>query len=213
MKQKVILADDHPIIRFILQHMLHSSGVAEVVAEAASPSQLLKLLSTTPCDVIVTDFCMPDVRGRDGLALIRRLARVYPGTPVIVFTALRHPGLLRAALQGGACGLVHKAHDRAELARALLAVSKGRTYVGEELGVLLSAHTTSQRAHPPLTQAEMEVLRLFAHQGLATKQIAAHLHRSPVTVSRHKHNAQAKLGLNTDQQLLDYCRQWDCRLA
>lgn len=209
MKLKVILADDHTVVRLGLRLMLKSSGIAEVVAEAISPSELLHKISTTHCDVVVTDFCMPDDRGRDGLSLIQRLTRLYPKIPVIVITALHNAGLLRSALKQGAQGLISKESATTELTLALHAVSKGRTYVDKGFQTILSDHVAPHGDHPPLTAAEIEVLRLFAYEGLSVQQIATRLHRSYKTISRHKRSAQAKLGLNTNQELLDYCRQMD----
>ncbi|WP_158628757.1 response regulator transcription factor [Dyella choica] len=213
MKLKVILADDHPIVRLGLHHMLKSSGIAEVVAEANSPSKLLHALSTVQCDIVVTDLCMPDDHSRDGLSLIQRLTRLYPGIPVIVITVLRNAGLLRSVLQRGARGLINKASDVSELALALHAASKGRTYIDKGLRATLSTHTAPLHVPPPLTVAETEVLRLFACESLSAQQIAARLHRSHKTVSRHKRSVQAKLGLETNQELLDYCRHVDLGAA
>lgn len=207
MKLKVILADDHPIVRFGLHHMLTSSGLAEIVAEANSPSRLLHALSTTPCDLVMTDLCMPDERSRDGLSLVQRLTRLYPGVPVIVITVLRNAGLLRSVLQRGARGLLNKECDVSELALALHTASEGRTYIGQGLRAILWAHTSELQAPAHLTVTETEVLRLFAGEGLSAQQIAARLQRSHKTISRHKRSAQAKLGLQTNQELLDYCRR------
>lgn len=209
MKLKVILADDHAVVRMGLQLMLKSSGIAEVVAQAKSPSELLYQLSVTACDVIVTDFCMPDEYGRDGLSLIERLTRLYPSIPVVIITALRNAGLLGSMLQHGISGLIHKDCSVRELAQALHAASQGRRYIHGDLRSLLPARARPQLKLPRLSRSEMEVLRLFAREGLSAQQIAARLQRSPKTVSRHKRSAQAKLGLKTDQELLDYCRRVD----
>lgn len=207
MKQRVVLADDHPIIRLALRRMLESSGKIAVVAEAASPSELLQALSTTACDVIVSDLCMPDDRARDGLALVQRLTRLYPSTPVVILTALSSTELLRSILQQGARGLVHKEGNVTELLFALHAINEGEIYIDRGLRALLAPPPKEPPPALPLTLAEMEVLRLFAYEGLSARQIAKRLHRSHKTVSRHKRSAQAKLGLDTDQALIDYCRR------
>lgn len=207
MKQRVVLADDHPIVRLALRRMLESSGKIAVVAEAASPSELLRILSTTACDVIVSDLCMPDDRTRDGLALVQRLTRLYRDTPLVILTALSNTELLRSILQQGARGLVHKEGNVTELLFALHAVNEGETYIDRGLRALLPPPPPELPPALPLTLAEMEVLRLFAYEGLSAAQIAKRLHRSHKTVSRHKRNAQAKLGLETDHALIDYCRR------
>jgi two-component system capsular synthesis response regulator RcsB len=115
--------------------------------------------------------------------------------------------LLRSALKKGAKALISKESAASELTLALHAVRKGRSYVDKGLQAMLSPHAALQRTPNSLTLAEMEVLRLFAYEGLSVQQIAARLHRSYKTISRHKRSAQAKLGLKTNQELLDYCRQ------
>ena len=152
---------------------------------------------------------MPDEWGRDGLSLVERLSRLYPSIPIIVITALRNVGLLQSALQQGARGLLDKESDISELSLALQAVNRGGTYVNKEFRKLLRAHRMPMTGSLTLTPAEMEILRLFVNEGLSSQQIAERLHRSRKTISRHKRSAQAKLGLHTNQQLVDYCRQVD----
>jgi len=206
---KIVLADDHPIVRLGIRTVLERHGLGCVVAEAGTPSELMEAIRTHPCDVVITDFCMPDEWGRDGLSLVERLSRLYPSIPIIVITALRNVGLLQSALQQGARGLLDKESDISELSLALQAVNRGGTYVNKEFRKLLRAHRMPMTGSLTLTPAEMEILRLFVNEGLSSQQIAERLHRSRKTISRHKRSAQAKLGLHTNQQLVDYCRQVD----
>jgi len=204
-----VLADDHALIRYGMKMALESGGLARVVGEASGPAELFGLLARVDCDVLVTDFAMPDEQNRDGLSLIERLARVHPTMPVIVITALRNAGLLRTLLDLGVKGLVAKGGGVNELILAFQAVSRGRDYVCTPLKALLLEASAAPRLKAALTRAEIEVLRLFAHDGLTSQQIAERLNRSRKTISRHKCSALAKLGLSTDQELLDYCRQVD----
>jgi two-component system capsular synthesis response regulator RcsB len=205
----VILADDHALIRYGMKMALESSGLARVTGEAGGPAELFRLLAQADCDVVVTDFAMPDEENRDGLSLIDRLARLHPDIPVIVITALRNAGLLKTLLDLGVKGLVAKGGGVNELMLAFQAVSKGRDYVCAPLRQLLLEASVAPKVHAALTRAEIEVLRLFANDGLTSKQISERLNRSRKTISRHKCSALAKLGLSTDQELLDYCRQVD----
>jgi two-component system, NarL family, captular synthesis response regulator RcsB len=207
----VILADDHPIIRYGIRMALESNRIAKVVGEAGSPMEVFKVLSAIPCDIIVTDFSMPDDHSRDGLYLIERIQRAHPNLPIVVITALRNAGVLSALLRKGVKGLLEKEGNVSELGLALHAVNMGRVYVSPSLRSLLtSREVDAQRGgESKLTQAEIEVLRLFAYEGLTSQQISERLNRSRKTISRHKRSAQAKLGLATNQELLEYCRRVD----
>ena len=205
----VVLADDHPIIRYGIRMALETNRIAKVVGEAGSPAELLNMLGSTPCDMVVTDFSMPDDQSCDGLYLIERLIRTYPKLPIVVITALRNAGVLNALLQKGVKGLLEKEGNVSELGLALHAVNMGREYVSPSLRTLLTSREVdaTRASDAKLTQAEIEVLRLFAYEGLASQQISERLNRSRKTISRHKRSAQAKLGLETNQELLEYCRR------
>lgn len=207
----VVLADDHPIIRYGIRVALESNRAARVVAEAGSPVELFNVLASTPCDMVVTDFSMPDDRSRDGLYLIDRLMRTYPEKPIVVITAIRNTGVLTAMLSKGVKGLIEKEGDVSELSVALHAVKVGRTYISPALRTLFTSREVDRKEDgiSKLTEAEIEVLRLFAYEGLTSQQISERLNRSRKTISRHKRSAQAKLGLNTNQELFEYCRQID----
>lgn len=207
----VVLADDHPIIRYGIRVALESNRAARVVAEAGSPVELFKVLASTPCDMIVTDFSMPDDRSRDGLYLIDRLRRAYPDKPIVVITAIRNAGVLSAMMSKGVQGLIEKEGDVSELSVAMHTVKVGRTYISPALRTLFTSREVKRKSDglSKLTEAEIEVLRLFAYEGLTSQQISERLNRSRKTISRHKRSAQAKLGLNTNQELIEYCRQID----
>lgn len=207
----VVLADDHPIVRYAIRLMLESNRLARVVGEASSPMELLQVLADTPCDIVMTDLSMPDEQSRDGLYLVERILRTYPGKPIMVITALRNAGVLSALLNKGVKGLVEKEGEVSELGLALHSVSQGRQYVSPSLRTLLTSRELhgEQEAAARLTEAEMEVLRLFAYEGLTSQQISERLNRSRKTISRHKRSAQTKLGLSTNQELLEYCRSVD----
>lgn len=99
---RVIIADDHPIVRIGQKVVIEASGKCKVVGEASGPDDLLVLLSTTPCDVLVTDFAMPGGRQADGYALLSLLQRQYPLMPVILVTMFANIATLRASFAQGA---------------------------------------------------------------------------------------------------------------
>ncbi|MBU6489139.1 MAG: response regulator transcription factor [Burkholderiales bacterium] len=209
---QIILAEDHGIVRYGIRLAIEAGHVAHVVAEAADSDELIAAVRQHPCDAIVTDLSMPGTRTRDGIALVDRLQRICPGVPIIVVTALRNAAILNKLLARGVKGVVDKAGGVNELHCALVAAGQGRTYVSPGVEKLLARmNLVGERVgkEATLTTAEMEVIRLFAADGLTAAQIAERLNRSVKTVSAHKVRAQHKLGLGTNQELLEYWRAHD----
>lgn len=209
---RIILADDHSIVRYGIRLAVEANHVAEVIAEAANSDELIAAVRAQPCDAIVTDYSMPGERTQDGMALIDRLMRIRADVPIIVVTALRNVAILNKLIAKGVHGVVEKSGGVQELHLALLAVAQRRTYLSPGLETLLaSASIVGSRVGRDiaLTTAELEVIRLFAYDGLTANQISQRLKRSVKTVSRHKMNAQRKLGVSTNQELLEYCRKND----
>lgn len=207
---RVILADDHPITRYGIRLALAPSRVAKVVGEANSVPELFDLLASTPCDIIVADFVMPDKnkKGGDGLVMVRRLVKTYPKQPVIVVTAVRNRGLMDIALNDGAKGWIDKGEGQTELAKAVEEVRVGRSYVGKgtRFSLTNSLAEYKPRSRTPLTGAEVRVLSMFVNDSMSLRQIAETLDCSYKIVSRHRCSALEKLGLNSDQELYEYCR-------
>ncbi len=213
---RIILADDHSIVRYGIRVALEANRVAEVVAEAADSDELVSVVRTVACDLIVTDYAMPGERTQDGIALVERLMRIKPNVPIVVVTALRNAAILNKLVAKGVKAIVEKAGGVQELNQALIAAAQDRTYLSPGLESLLaSASIVGHRVgtEAVLTTAELEVIRLFAYDGLTATQISQRLNRSPKTISRHKINAQRKLGLSTNQELLEYCRKNDLSSA
>ena len=213
------MADDHPVVLMGMKLILRESRKnLRVVGEAGSGKALLKLLAKQPCDLLVTDFSMPDGDdSEDGLLLIRRLRRNHPDLPIIVMTMIRNPALLRGMFAAGANGVVGKADMARELLRALQAVTGGRTYVSSDLHewldrvVVPEGSGEADSAQVPaadmalLSPREAEVVRMYAG-GLTVTQIAERLRRSVKTVSQQKNDAMRKLGLTSNSQLYEFAR-------
>src|SRR5262245_36782504 len=128
-QKRVVLADDHPIIRAGVRMLLESGEDATVVAEAESPDALLKVLSETPADLLITDFSMPGGNEADGLALLQRIRRTYPDLPIIVLTMVANVGVIGSILAIGVRGLIDKAAGIAEVSLAIRAVGQGRDHL------------------------------------------------------------------------------------
>jgi two-component system, NarL family, captular synthesis response regulator RcsB len=210
---RIVIADDHPVVMLGIRALLKGLSNVQVVGEANSGGELLSMLASEPCELLITDFSMPYEDGSgDGLPLLRRLRRDHPKLPIIVLTMVHNPALTRGMLAAGVNGLVGKVAMMKELLLAIGAVLNGRTYVCESMREHVSDWSTPQPvvngADPAiLSQREAEVVRLYA-QGMTVTQIAEHLHRSVKTVSQQKNDAMRKLGVTTNTQLFEYARAY-----
>jgi two-component system capsular synthesis response regulator RcsB len=216
---RIVIADDHPVVMLGIRALLKDRGNLQVVGEASSGAELLALLASQPCDLLITDFSMPyeDDSG-DGLLLLRRLRRDHPTLPIIVLTMVHNPALIRGMLAAGVNGMVGKVAMMKELLLAIGAVMNGRMYICESMREYVSDRATSrmqvdvaqtEAGNDPavLSQREAEVVRLYA-QGLTVTQIAEHVHRSVKTVSQQKNDAMRKLGITSNTQLFEYARAY-----
>ncbi|MDM0012238.1 response regulator transcription factor [Variovorax sp. J22P168] len=208
MTLRVILADDHPLIRAGVRTLLEDDPGLSVVAEAESADQLLAILRETPADLLISDFSMPGGQAADGLALIQRVRRDYPSLPLIVLTMVANVGVHGSIIESGALGLIDKGAGMAEIALAIRAVAQGREYVSATFreGLRQSQFDKANGEAARLSPREAEVLRLFA-SGLTVSEIAERLSRSIKTVSRQKNDAMLKLGLKHDLDIFVYANE------
>lgn len=206
MPLKVILADDHPLVLVGGALALRNAHI-DVVGEAKSPEELLALLETTPCDVVITDFLMPTDKQDDGFVLLDGLREKYPQLAVIVLTMINRPAALNSMLTRGARGVIDKRAPMDELATAAKAIHEGETYLSETLLDILNEADESSASMPgaPLSPREKEVIKSFVN-GMSLQQIADREGKSVKTISRQKRDAMRKLGVDHDSLLGDYVR-------
>ncbi|MFC3814602.1 response regulator [Lysobacter sp. GCM10012299] len=208
MPLRIIIADDHPIVRSGMRELLERSGEFGSMAEAGSSDELVLALEQHHFDVVLTDFNMPGGHITDGLNLLELIRQRWPLTPVVVLTMVSNIGVLRSVLATGVQGLLNKADALEELELAVRTAAQGRTYVSAGLQALMDAAETAApgSGEARLSRRETEVLRMFA-SGLTVSQIAAQLSRSAKTISRQKMDAMAKLGLRNDREVYNYARE------
>lgn len=214
---RIIVSDDHPVVLMGVKAVLNGyGGQFDVVAEAHSGSDLLLALASHPCDLLITDFSMPDEGGSDGMPMLKRLRRDYAQLPIIVLTMIQNPALIRGMLALGVNGVVEKGALMKELLLAVQAVMHGRVFLSARLraqvGETVAGGDAIEDERPipaenndALSVREAEVVRLFV-SGLTVTQIAERLHRSVKTVSQQKNDAMRKLGLTDSWQLYEYAR-------
>ncbi|MBD8871683.1 response regulator transcription factor [Rhodanobacter sp. DHB23] len=205
---RIVICDDHPVVVMGVKAILQENGF-QVVGEAHGGQQLLDLLETLSCDLVVTDFSMPsDSHRDDGLPMLRRLREAWPELPVIVLTMINNTALLHGMLKLGVRGVVDKTGMTTELLRAIRAVSAGRSFVSagtHGVNVQVPEVVDGSTAMAALSVREAEVARLYA-RGLSVTQIAGAVQRSVKTVSKQKNDAMRKLGLESNRELYDFAR-------
>jgi two-component system capsular synthesis response regulator RcsB len=187
--------------------MLLSTGQYHdaVISDAHNADQVIEHLHHRPCELLITDFSMPDSHRPDGLALISYIRRHFNALHIIVMSMLDSPVLLRNLLDMGVRGLFDKHDPLTELDCALDTVSRGHIYMSPSIGNKLDTLARDTPTDAALSLREVEVVRLLS-QGLSGRQIAERLNRSEKTVSRHKRTAMQKLGLVHDSGLIEYGR-------
>lgn len=204
MQLRIILADDHPVLRLGAKALIEGAG-HHVVAEAGDPDELFAALSSTPCDVLVTDFSMPGEGTIDGPRMIQRVRRLYPDLPIVLLTMMNNSATVNMLVAYGLSAMVEKGASMAELPIAIQAAAKGRLHISEAMQRKLQENMALSRETVRLSPKEAEVIRLLA-SGLKVSQIAVRLHKSITTISRQKGDAMRKLGIDNDVDLLNYAR-------
>ncbi len=189
---RVMLVDDHAMVRRGLATFLKVYDDLELAGEAASGQAAIQLCSTLHPDVVLMDMVMPDM---DGAAATRMIRKQSPGIQVLALTSFKEGILVQSALHAGAIGYLLKDVSADELAQAIRAAHAGRSTLSPEAAQALVL-ATSQPPVPglDLTARELEVLSLMI-EGLNNTQIAAKLNVSPSTVKSHVSNILSKLGV------------------
>ncbi len=182
---RVIIADDHPIVREGLQAVISDQPDMVVVGQASTGAEAVVLALTHRPDVVLMDLRMPEMNGVDAIVAIRAQ---WPDAHVIVLTTYDGDEDIYRALQAGARGYLLKDTPRADLLEAIRAVARGQTRIPPEVATRL----VERIGAPAITEREIDVLRLMA-QGRSNKQIGAQLHISEGTVKFHVNNILGKL--------------------
>jgi len=185
--------------------MLEHSGIAEKILFAANATDIVTQLKRYPCDILITDYSMPDARYGDGLHMLSYIRRHYPQLPMMVLTLIDNPAVLRAIQRLRIPGIISKKDPATLISAAALAVSRGKLYLSPIIEAALkdAESLRGQLGAAPLSKREIEVLRLYV-EGLSVTEIAEQLKRSIKTVSGQKKSAFNKLGVGHDAELIRY---------
>ena len=198
---KIVIADDHVVVRRGLRMLLDAAGGFEVVAEAGNVEDARRYVRAHRPGVLVLDLNMP---GQDSLEAIPQMREEAPATEIVVLTMQSETGFARSALRAGAKGYVLKEAADDELVEAVRAAARGETYLNPRLGARLAAEPPAPAGPPDdLTEREVEILRLIA-LGHTNGEIASQLYLSVRTVESHRAHIQQKLRRTSRAELVRY---------
>ena len=203
---RVLLVDDHELMRQGLHSILDREEHVEVVGEAASGRAAVELARTLLPDVVVMDVAMKDLNGIDAT---RRIRAECPDVKVLALSSHSDSRYVSAILDAGACGYVLKANAYDDLRRALEAARQGKSYLCPDVteavvgASLRGTGRPTDSAHASLSPREREVLQLLA-EGLTSPQIGKRLFVATTTVDTHRRNLMRKLGIHSVADLTKY---------
>lgn len=207
--KRVVLVDDHPIMRHGLAQLIRMENGLDVCGEAGSAREGLDLVSKLKPDLAVIDLTLPD---KNGLELVKDIRAMHPATACLVLSMHDESLYGERSLRAGARGYVMKEEAADHLITAIHKIMSGGLYVSETLNArMLEQMTAPTRAKAAgidsLTDRELEILELIG-KGVATKNIAAQLSISARTVEAHRAHVKEKLGITDGAALVRYAVQW-----
>jgi len=193
---RVLLVDDHSVVREGLRMFLGRDPELEVVGEAADGEEAVQLAQQLKPDVVLMDLLMPVM---DGIAATTVIRKELPDTEVVALTSVLESDAVVGAVQAGAIGYLLKNTQAAELRRSIKAAAAGQVQLSPQASAYLLRKVQAPTRLESLTEREMEVLRLLV-QGQSNKEIARHLHVVEDTVKTHIRHILAKLGVQSRTQ-------------
>lgn len=209
-RKRILLVDDHPLMRRGQADLLGREPDLEVCGEAGTAREAMEAIAKLKPDLVLVDMGLPD---KDGLELIKDIQALHPGLPVLAMSMQEESLYAARVLRAGGRGYVMKAEGPERLAGAIRTVLSGQVAVSPRMSakVLESmvgpSGKTGDGPEAKLTDRELEVLRLFG-EGWSTEEIAIRLHLSPKTVDVHRAHSKEKLGLKTTPEFQRFAIRW-----
>ena len=200
MAVRVLITDDHSVVRQGLRMFLSLDPELEVVGEAANGEEALRMARDLSPDVVLMDLVMPVM---DGISATGAIRSELPDVEVIALTSVLEDASVTGAVKAGAIGYLMKDTGAEELGRAIKAAAEGRVYLAPEAAARLMREVRTPESPEALTERETEVLQLLA-RGKANKQIATSLYVTEKTVKAHVSSILAKLGVQSRTQAALY---------
>ena len=206
MTARILIVDDHGVLRAGLRALLNDEAELEVVGEAANGREALHQAMLLNPDVILMDISMPDI---SGIEATRQLLKINPGLRILILTLHEDTALLREAFRSGAKGFLLKKAVEGELIGAIRVVSGGGRYVYPDLTLAMVDEQTRPKVRVPettLTLREIDVLRRLV-KGYTNREIAEELFLSVRTVETYRYSLMSKLDLHSRVELVEYASQ------
>jgi len=203
---RIVIADDHAVVRQGLKQIVSEGPGMTVVGEAGSSQELIALVQKQRCDVVVLDITMP---GRSGIEALKELRQERPRLPILVLSMHPEEQYAIRALKTGAAGYLTKETAPEELVRAIQKVVAGGRYISSSLAEKLATSLTTDMEKPPhelLSEREYQVLCLIA-SGKAVSEIAEELSLSVKTISTYRARILEKMGMKNNAELMHYAMQ------
>jgi len=200
---RVLIADDHAIVRKGLVQIASESREIEMRGEASEYSSLMKLMREEPCDVLLLDIQMP---GKNGIDVLKIVREQYPKAHVLILSMHPEDQYAIRALKAGAAGYLTKDSAPERLVEAILSVSKGKKYITPKVAEMLATHLMVDNEGAPhelLSDREFQTMRLIA-SGKQLSQIADELSLSPKTVSVYRARVLEKMQLKNNAEMTHY---------
>lgn len=206
---RLLIIDDHPLVRSGLRCVMQHQPGVQVVGDVALPEQALALLHEVPCDAVLTDLAMPGSNQADGLPFVQQLVRDYPALTVMVLTATPNTSIVGALLAAGARAVIDKGASAGAILAGIATALAGRQYVSERFRQDLMAlgHIPQGNARRwPLSLRERQVVHLLC-SGETPQMIGERMGITVVTVSRLKRTAMRKLAAKSTCELYGAARE------
>lgn len=200
---EVLIADDHPLVRSGLKHVLEQEPDFATPAEAQDATQVLEKIKEKPWDAVILDIAMP---GRSGLETLSEVKRLHPNLPVLILSMHSEEQFAVRAIKAGASGYLTKSNAPEELVRAIRQIVAGKKYVSSSLAEVLAnvIESGEQRSlHDILSDREYHVVCAIA-SGKSISQIAEETSLSVKTVSTYRARALEKMNMRTNAELTRY---------
>jgi two-component system response regulator NreC len=204
---RILLADDHTVMRRGIRLLLESQPEFSVVAEASDGRQAVQQAEETQPDVAVVDIAMPNL---SGIEAAQRIVTALPNTAIVILSMHSDEGYVLRALKAGAKGYLLKDSAEGDLIEAIKAVHQGKTFFSPEISKMLVEDYVreirtrgAEDSYDLLTPREREILQLLAERK-SNKEIALALNLSPYTIETHRRNLQEKLNLHSLAELILY---------
>lgn len=208
-KIKIILIDDHQLIRDGIKALLTGIPDIAIIGEASGATELFGVLENLKPDLLIMDISLPEI---SGIEITKKICSEYPGINVLILSMYTNEEFIFNSLKAGARGYLPKNTSRDELLEAIYTINRGEEYYGESITkVMLKSYVkratnedkSGDKTHAILTSREIEILKLYV-EGLINKEISDKLDISIRTVETHKNHIMRKLGLKSTVELVKF---------